>query len=162
MLLNKYMLELKNMKVKKGDKIKIDYTGTFDDGKEFDSSTKHGAPLEFDVGSGQVIKGFDDAVVGMQKGEEKKIKVAPQEAYGDHNPQLIKKVPREVIPANIELKKDLTLGVATPDGLRLPVTIKDFDDKEITLDLNHPLAGKTLNFNLKLVDIVGSTSSAKK
>jgi FKBP-type peptidyl-prolyl cis-trans isomerase 2 len=142
------------MKVKKGDKIKIDYTGTFDDGAEFDSSSKHGAPLEFEVGSGQVIKGFDDAVVGMQKGDEKTVKISPAEAYGDTNPQLVKKVPRAVIPVNIELKKGMTLGIATPDGMKLPVTIRDFNDTELTLDLNHPLAGKTLNFKLKLVEIV--------
>ena len=86
------------MAIKKGDKVKIEYTGTLDDGTVFDSSEKHGKPLEFEVGSGQVIKGFDNAVIGMKKGQEKEFKLKPEEAYGEPNPNLIRKIPKEQIP----------------------------------------------------------------
>ena len=138
------------MTVKKGDKVKVHYTGTLDDGTEFDSSEKHGKPLEFEVGSGQVIKGFDDALMGMEKGEEKKVKLPPEQAYGDHNPDLVKKIPRDQIPK--EAKEGMMLGVTLPNSMQIPAKIVKMDDKEVTLDMNHPLAGKTLNFKLKLVE----------
>ncbi|MCK5373322.1 MAG: FKBP-type peptidyl-prolyl cis-trans isomerase, partial [Candidatus Aenigmarchaeota archaeon] len=86
------------MPVKKGDKVKVEYTGTLEDGTVFDSSEKHGEPLEFEVGAGQMIKGFDDAVVDMEKGDEKEITLKPADAYGDPNPQLIQKVPKDKLP----------------------------------------------------------------
>jgi len=141
------------MTVKKGDKVKIDYTGTFDDGKVFDSSEKHGQPLEFEVGAGQMIKGFDDAVIGMKKGEEKQLKLKPSEAYGEYNDSLVKKLPREAIKGVEEINPGMVLGLTAPDGRQFAVKIKDVSDKEITLDLNHPLAGKTLNFRIKLIDV---------
>lgn len=140
------------MSVKKGDKIKIDYTGTLEDGTVFDSSEKHGQPLEFEVGSGQIIKGFDEAVIGMKKGDEKDIKLQPADAYGELNDELIKKVPKEQLPP--EAKKGSVLMMGLPNGAQLPVKIVDMDDKEGTLDLNHPLAGKVLNFKIKLVEIL--------
>jgi len=140
------------MTVKKGDKIKIDYTGTFDNGEVFDSSEGK-QPLEFEVGSGMVIKGFDDGVVGMKEGEEKKIKLESKDAYGDVNPQLVKKVPRDKLPEGQEPKEGMMLGVGMPNGQQVPAKITKVGAKEITIDLNHPLAGKTLNFNLKLVKI---------
>ena len=142
------------MVVKKGNKVKVEYTGTLDDGTVFDSSTHgdHSHPIEFEVGSGKVIKGFDAAVVGMKKSQEKNIKIEAKDAYGSHNPELIKKVPRDMVPKEPELKKGMVLGLATPDGKQFPALITDVNDKEITIDLNHPLAGKNLNFKIKLVD----------
>ena len=141
------------MTVKKGDKIKVDYTGTFDDGTVFDSSEGK-APLEFEAGSGMVIKGFDDAVIGMKKGEEKEVKIASKDAYGDPNPELVKKIPRDKLPPEQEPKPGMMLGMATPDGKQIPAKITAVDDKEITIDLNHPLAGKDLNFKLKIAEIL--------
>ncbi|NQU98702.1 peptidylprolyl isomerase [Candidatus Woesearchaeota archaeon] len=141
------------MTIKKGDKVKVEYTGTFDDGTVFDASEKHGKPLEFEVGAKQVIKGFDDAVVGMKKGEEKEIKLASKEAYGDPNPMLVKKVPREQLPKDQDPKPGMMLVIGTPDGKQIPARITDVTDKEITVDINHPLAGKNLNFKLKIADI---------
>lgn len=143
------------MPVKKGDKVKVDYTGTFDDGTVFDSSTHgdHSHPLEFEAGAGMVIKGFDDAVIGMEKGDEKEIHLEPKDAYGDPNPQLVQKVPRDQLPEQ-ELKAGMTLAMKTPEGQQIPITIKEVNDKEATLDMNHPLAGKKLNFKIKLVEVV--------
>lgn len=141
------------MAIKKGDKVKVEYTGTFEDGTVFDSSEKHGQPLEFEVGAGQMIPGFDNAVVGMKKGEEKEITIKPADAYGEHNPQLMKKVPREAIAGLKDPKPGMMLGLATPDGKQFAVKIAEVTDKEVAIDLNHPLAGKTLKFRIKVVDI---------
>ena len=141
------------MTIKKGDKVKIEYTGKFEDGTVFDSSEKHGQPLEFEVGAGQMIPGFDNAVVGMKKGEEKEITIKPADAYGEHNPQLMKKVPREAIAGLKDPKPGMMLGLTTPDGKQFAVKIAEITDKEVTIDLNHPLAGKTLKFKIKVVDV---------
>jgi len=141
------------MAVKKGDKIKVDYTGTFEDGKVFDSSEGK-QPLEFEVGSGQIIKGFDDAVTGMEKGQEKEVVIQPADAYGDYNPQLIKKIPRDKLPQGQEPKPGMMLALGTPDGKQFPAKIAEVTDKEVSIDLNHPLAGKVLKFKIKVVDIL--------
>ncbi|NOQ37691.1 peptidylprolyl isomerase [archaeon] len=141
------------MPVKKGDKVKVEYTGTLEDGTVFDSSEKHGEPLEFEVGAGQMIKGFDDAVVGMEKGDEKKITLKPADAYGDPNPQLIQKVPKDKLPKGADMKAGMQLAMALPNGQQIPATITEIGDTEVTIDINHPLAGKTLNFKVKVVDV---------
>ena len=141
------------MTIKKGNKIKVEYTGTFEDGEVFDSSEKHGQPLEFEVGSGQMIKGFDEAVIGMNKDEEKEITLTPENAYGENNPELKKKVPREQLPKDQEPQVGMILGVSLPNGQQFPAKIVEVDDKEITIDLNHPLAGKTLKFKIKIVSV---------
>jgi FKBP-type peptidyl-prolyl cis-trans isomerase 2 len=141
------------MAVKKGDKIKVEYTGKFDDGTVFDSSEKQGKPLEFEVGAGMIIKGFDDAVVGMEKDQEKDVKLEPKEAYGNHNPELIKKIPKDQLQSDQEPKPGMMLAVGLPTGQQIPAKILEVDDKELTLDLNHPLVDKTLNFKIKVVGI---------
>lgn len=142
-----------NAEIKKGDKIKIDYTGTFDDGVVFDSSEVHGKPLEFEVGAGMIIPGFDKACVGMKKGEEKSIHLEPCDAYGDVNPEAIQKVPIERLPKGQEPAAGMILLINLPNGMQLPARITAVSDKDVTLDLNHPLAGKCLNFKFKVVDI---------
>ena len=139
--------------VNEGNKVKVEYEGKLDDGTVFDSSAKHDKPLEFVAGKGMVIPGFDKAIVGMKKGEEKEVKLTPAEAYGEPNPQLLKKVPREQLPKEQEIKPGMVLGVGLPTGQQIPAMVKEVDDKEVTLDMNHPLAGKNLNFKLKVVDI---------
>lgn len=139
--------------VKKGSKVKIEYTGTFEDGTVFDSSEKHGSPLEFEAGSGQIIKGLDDAMTGMKKGEEKNVEIESGDAYGDHNPQLLKKIPKEAFPKDKKIEEGMLLALQGPDGSQLPVRVAEVTDKEIVLDLNHPLAGKKLNFKVKVVEI---------
>jgi len=142
------------MIVKKGNKVKVDYTGTFDDGVVFDASEKHGQPLEFEVGTGQVIKGFDDAVLGMKKGEEKKIVISAAEAYGEVRRELHKKVPRAQLPQDQEPKVGMILAVGLPNGQQFPARIVEVTKEDVTIDLNHPLAGKTLHFKIKVAEIV--------
>ncbi|MDP3882129.1 MAG: peptidylprolyl isomerase [Nanoarchaeota archaeon] len=143
------------MIAEKGSKVKLDYEGRFEDGEVFDSS-KHGDhshPIEFEVGAGQVIPGFDNAVIGMKEGDEKEFSIKPQEAYGEQNPELIKKFPREALPQGQNPEKGMTVLLATPTGQQIPAKIAEVDEKEVTIDLNHPLAGKTLIFKIKVVSI---------
>jgi FKBP-type peptidyl-prolyl cis-trans isomerase 2 len=141
------------MAAKNGDKVKIEYEGKLDDGSVFDSSESHGEPLEFEMGASQVIKGFENAVEGMEEGDEKDFKVEPSEAYGDHNPKLIKEVPKDMFPKDQEPKEGLVMVVGLPNGEEIPATIVGVADETISLDLNHPLAGKRLNFKIKLIGI---------
>ena len=143
------------MAVKKGDKITVEYEGRLENGEIFDSSAHgdHSHPLEFEVGSGELIKGFDDGVIGMKKDEEKEIVITPDNAYGQRNPKLVKTIPRQNIPNDQEPKPGMMLQVGLPDGKRIPAFIAEVNDKEVTIDLNHPLAGKTLIFKIKVVKI---------
>ena len=140
------------MVVKKGDKIKVDYVGTLEDGTEFDNSAKHGHPLEFEVGAGQVIPGFDSAVMGMKKGERKKVRIESKDAYGEHKPELVKSFPRASLPTDKDFKPGMIMILGTPDGHKFPAVIVKVSDTELTLDLNHPLAGKSLNFEITVVE----------
>ena len=140
------------MAVKEGSFVKVEYTGSFPDGKIFDSSEKHGQPLQFQVGMKQMIPGFEKAVMGMEVGEEKEVTLNPEDAYGSINEQLIQKVPRDKVPA--EIKVGMVLGMNLPDGKQMPARVTEVNDKEATIDLNHELAGKTLHFKIKVVEIV--------
>jgi FKBP-type peptidyl-prolyl cis-trans isomerase 2 len=143
------------MKVEQGDKISVEYTGKLENGEVFDSS-KHGDhshPIEFVVGNGMVIKGFDNAVLGMEEEEEKQIKISPDEAYGQPNPEMRKDFPRESLPPGQEPKEGMMLILSDPSGRQFPTKITNVDDEKITLDLNHPLAGKTLIFDIKIVNV---------
>ncbi|APE42767.1 peptidylprolyl isomerase [Sulfitobacter alexandrii] len=138
--------------VKSGDKVAIHYTGTLQDGTKFDSSEGRD-PLEFEVGSGQIIPGLDGALPGMSVGEKKVVKVPSTEAYGEVNPEMRQAVPREGIPADIPLDIGTQLQMQTPDGQALPVTVVEVDESTVTLDANHPLAGKDLQFDIEVVSI---------
>jgi FKBP-type peptidyl-prolyl cis-trans isomerase 2 len=139
--------------VKKGDKVKVEYTGSLEDGTIFDSSEMHNEPLEFVVGAGQLIKGFDDAVVGMKIGEEKEIKLLPAEAYGEHNPEFVKDMPRDCFPPEQDIQPGMMFMVALQDGRQIPVRVTIVTDENVTVDLNPPLAGKTLIFKIKVIEI---------
>jgi FKBP-type peptidyl-prolyl cis-trans isomerase 2 len=147
--------------VKKGDKVALDYTGTLKDGTEFDSSKNHDAPLSFTVGSGQVIKGFDEAVMGMKVGEEKKFTLSPAEAYGEPDPKRFQQVPRKNLPADQEPKVGMMLVVGSPEGRKMRATISEVTDETVTLNLNHPLAGKELTFAIKLTKIEPAGAGGK-
>ncbi|WP_127114869.1 FKBP-type peptidyl-prolyl cis-trans isomerase [Shimia sediminis] len=137
---------------KSGDKVRIHYTGTLNDGSVFDSSEGRD-PLEFTLGSGQVIPGFDTGVTGMAVGEKKTIEIPCAEAYGESNPGAIQDVPRDQIPAEIPLEVGLQLQMQSPQGQVIPVTVITVTDDTVTLDANHALAGKDLTFALELVSI---------
>ncbi|MFC1723378.1 peptidylprolyl isomerase [Nanoarchaeota archaeon] len=142
------------MPVKDGHKVKIHYTGKLDDGTVFDSSEGR-EPLEFVTGKKMVIPGFEKAVVGMEKDEEKEVKIEPKDAYGDKNPQMVQKIPKDKLPP--EAKEGSMLMMGLPNGQQMPVKITKMDDKEAELDMNHPLAGKTLNFKITMVDFKEAT-----
>lgn len=143
------------MIIKKGDKIKVDYEGSFDDGTVFDSS-KHGDhshPLEFEAGSGQVIAGFDKAVIGMKKGDEKELIIESKDAYGEPRDELIREFPRSAIPQDDRIKEGSVLMMGNPQGQQFPCVVKKLTEDNVLIDLNHPLAGKRLHFKIKIVEI---------
>ncbi len=143
------------MTIEKGKKVKIEYEGSLDNEQVFDSSEKHGQPLEFTIGEGKVIPGFEKAIVEMNKGEEKTIKIEPKDAYGEKRPELMKKILKTQLPedARDKVKPGMMLGMNTPQGQQVPVRVTEVGNNDITLDLNHPLAGQNLNFKIKLLDI---------
>ncbi|GHE02067.1 peptidylprolyl isomerase [Defluviimonas sp. 20V17] len=138
--------------VKPGDKVRIHYTGTLADGSVFDSSEGRD-PLEFTVGSGQIIPGLDAALPGMSEGEEKTVTIAPEQAYGPVNPDARHAVPRNQVPDNIPLEVGTMLELRTPEGQAMPVQVVEVTEDQVTLDANHPLAGKELTFAFSIVEI---------
>lgn len=138
--------------VKSGDTVRIHYTGTLNDGTVFDSSDGRD-PLEFTVGSGQIIPGLDKAIPGMTPGDKKTVPVPADEAYGPHHPEGVTEIPRGDIPADIPLETGIMLQMSTPDGRQIPVTVTDVTEEKVTIDANHQLAGKDLTFNIELVEI---------
>ncbi|GAB4388296.1 FKBP-type peptidyl-prolyl cis-trans isomerase [Albidovulum sp.] len=139
-------------KVKTGDTVRIHYRGTLKDGTEFDSSEGRG-PLEFEVGSGQIIPGLDKALPGMEVGEKKTVEVPMAEAYGEANPATRHTVPRAHIPPDIPLEVGTRLQMQSRDGQVIAVTVAEVTDDAVTLDANHPLAGQDLTFDIELVSI---------
>ncbi|MGB5247425.1 MAG: peptidylprolyl isomerase [Woeseia sp.] len=138
---------------KTGDSVRIHYTGKLDDGTEFDSSAGRD-PLEFKLGEGGIIPGFEKAVDGMAVGESKSVKIEPQEAYGPRHDQLVQEVPKTALPENLEPSVGMQLQSETPDGQAMMLVVTEVADETITVDGNHPLAGRTLNFDIELVEIV--------
>ncbi|MBQ0804032.1 MAG: peptidylprolyl isomerase [Sulfitobacter sp.] len=138
--------------VKSGDTVAIHYTGTLLDGSTFDSSEGR-EPLEFVVGSGQIIPGLDVALPGMAVGDKKTVKIGSADAYGPLNPEMRQAVPREGIPADIPLEVGTQLQMQTLDGQAMPVMVVEVDEATVTLDANHPLAGKDLQFDIELMKI---------
>lgn len=140
-------------KAKSGDKVRIHYTGKLDDGTQFDSSEGR-EPLEFDLGGGGVIPGFDSAVDGMAVGENKSVKIESEEAYGPRHEELIQDVPKSELPDDMELSVGLQLQAQNPEGQVMRFMITAVTDEVVTVDGNHPLAGQALNFDIELVEIV--------
>lgn len=139
-------------KAKSGDTVHVHYTGKLDDGTQFDSSAGKD-PLEFALGSGQVLPAFDDAVEGMAVGDTKSFNVAVDEAYGRRHEQLIQDVPRENLPDEMEPAVGMQLQAEGQDGQPIHLLVTAVKDDAITVDGNHPLAGQSLNFDIELVDI---------
>lgn len=135
-----------------GNTVRIHYTGTLEDGSVFDSSEGRD-PLEFTVGSGQIIPGLDRAIDGMAAGEQKTVTIPATEAYGEYQADAKQSVPREQIPADIPLDPGTMLNMQTPDGRQVPVQVAEVTEEAVTLDANHPLAGKDLTFAVELVSV---------
>ncbi len=138
--------------MKLGDKVRVHYTGTLDDGTVFDSSIGR-EPFEFTVGEGNVISGFENAVKEMKVDEEKTVTIKSDEAYGPRQNQLVWAIPKDKFPANVNPEVGGQLVLKGPTGEQVPATVSNVTDKEITIDLNHPLAGKDLTFKIKIVGI---------
>ena len=139
-------------KAKKGDHVSVHYTGKLTSGEQFDSSVGRD-PLAFTVGAGQMIKGFDDAIPGMEVGEKKTITIAPKEAYGEKNLDAIIEFPKSNIPPEMKLEIGMKLQLQDESGRPFPVVVAEIKDDVIILDANHELAGKELIFDIELVEV---------
>ena len=137
---------------KSGDTVHIHYTGTLDDGTTFDSSAGRD-PLSFELGSGQVIAGFDKAVDGMAVGDSKSVRIEPEDAYGERHEQAVQQVPMSALPEEIKPEVGMQLQSQSPDGQIMQLTVTEVADDSITVDANHPLAGQALTFDIELVKI---------
>ena len=140
-------------KTKKGDKVRVHYTGTLESGEEFDSS-RNREPLEFIIGEGSVIPGFEEGVVDMAVGESKQISISPENGYGERNEQLVAEVMKSEIPVYIKPSPGMRLRIKTPDGGVMDVMVTEVSEDTVTLDGNHPLAGQSLFFDVELIEIL--------
>tara|TARA_R110000824_G_scaffold94256_4_gene227577 strand:- start:707 stop:1264 length:558 start_codon:yes stop_codon:yes gene_type:complete len=142
--------------VENGNAVKLHYKGTFPDGEVFDDSRLRGETMRVLVGSGNLIRGFESALVGMTEGETKTINLTPEEAYGQPAPEAVVAVPRNAFPEDFQFSKGLSVQGRRPDSNQ-PIQAKviSFSDTEVVLDHNHPLAGKDINFEIELVEIEG-------
>lgn len=143
------------MPAKKGDKVRVHYTGKLTDGTQFDSSEGRD-PLEFTIGSGMVVQGFDEAVLGMELDETKTVTIPPEKAYGPRSDDFIADIPRKEFPADFTANVGDKLMITLGDGAQVPVVITRIDDEVVQIDGNMELAGKTLVFTITLVEIVKS------
>ena len=147
--------------IMKGQTVGVHYVGTFDDGTEFDNSRTRGNPLFFKVGERQVINGFETAVMGMSVGETKSFTITPEQAYGNNDPNLLRELPRTNFPPDFVFKEGMMVEMNSQQGKPFPAQITSFTEDTVTLDFNHPLSGKTLNFEIELVqtDESGETTT---
>ncbi len=146
------------MQAKTGDSVQIHYTGKLANGEQFDSSAGR-EPLPFVLGSGQVIKGFDDGVTGMTVGEKKTISIPPHEAYGEVNEEMVFEFPKSNMPPDMVVEAGMQLMMNNGEGQQMPVVVKEVKDEVLVIDANHALAGKELIFDLELVAIDAPKSS---
>jgi peptidylprolyl isomerase len=141
--------------VKKGDKVKVHYHGRLTNGETFDTSAGR-EPLEFEVGGGMVIKGFDDGVSGMTVGEKKTINIPVDEAYGERSEDMIIEFPKDRFPADMKIDPGMQLMMSNGSGQNIPVIVTEVKPDSVMLDANHPLAGEELIFDIELVEISGA------
>lgn len=139
-------------KIKDGDTVKVHYTGKLEDGTVFDSS-KDREPLEFTLGEGQLIPGFEKAVTELEEGESKEVTIPPDKAYGEPREDLIITVPKDQLPEDVDPEVGMQLQVNQPNGEPVPVRITEVGDENLTLDANHPLAGRELTFDIEVVEV---------
>ncbi|MEN6466068.1 MAG: peptidylprolyl isomerase [Syntrophaceae bacterium] len=139
-------------KAKNGDTVKVHYTGKLDDGTVFDSS-ENKEPLEFKIGEGQVIAGFEDAVIGMDKGDSKTARIPADKAYGPHREDMVIEVDRDKLSADTVPKKGELWQISRENDDPIIVMVADVDDSKVTLDANHPLAGKDLTFDIQVEEV---------
>ena len=146
---------IKVIEVKKGDSVKVNYKGTLADGTVFDSSEGK-EPLEFVIGSGQVIQGFDEAMIGMNIGDSKVVEIPVEKAYGERKDEMMMVVPVEQVPSDLTAEVGMKLEMGGMNGELVRVVVVNVDEKDVTLDANPPLAGEELTFSIELVDCIPS------
>lgn len=139
-------------KVENGLYVQVHYEGTLQDGETFDTS-RGGQPMEVKVGDGQIIQGFEEALLGMEPNEKKKFTLTPDKAYGDRDESLQRSFDRSQIPPEMKLKVGDTVALQTAQGHQVPVQVKSVDEQKVVVDLNHPLAGETLTFNIEIMGV---------
>ncbi len=142
--------------VKSGDKVKVHYHGKLTSGETFDSSAGR-QPLEFEVGSGMVIKGFDNGVMGMVVGDKKTVNIPVDDAYGPRNPDMMINFPKDRFPEGMEVEVGMPLVMNNASGEQFQVRVAEIEGENVVLDANHPLAGEELIFDIELVEIVGGS-----
>jgi len=135
-----------------GNTVKVHYTGKLDDGTVFDSTASRD-PLQFSLGNGNVIPGFEQAVLGMSPGDSKTTNIPADQAYGPHRPELVMVVEREQMPADLSVEVGQPLQIRQPNGQAIPVIVSQISDSKVTLDANHPLAGQDLTFDIEVVEV---------
>jgi peptidylprolyl isomerase len=138
---------------KTNDLVRVHYTGSLKDGTVFDSSLDK-QPLEFKIGHGVIIPGFENGIIGMNEGDTKVISIPPEDAYGLHRADLVGIIEKVRVPNNIKPEVGMVLKVRSPEGEMIKVTVTDINETGVTLDMNHPLAGKELIFEIKLIEVI--------
>ncbi|MUP45745.1 peptidylprolyl isomerase [Gramella sp. BOM4] len=139
--------------VKQNDAVKVHYTGKLEDGQVFDSSVERGEPIEFTLGQGQLIPGFENGLIGMEVNEKKTINIPKEEAYGEPKAELIQEVDKSQLPEELKPEVGMPLVSKSPDGREINLVVTEVKDDSIVVDANHPLAGKDLIFDLEVLEI---------
>ena len=140
------------MVIKEGSKVKFHYKGTLKSKEVFDNSEGR-EPLEFEVGKSMIIPGLEKEMMGMKKGEKKSIKVVAKDAYGEPKKEMVREVPKGPVPEGMKLEKGIMLHLKTPEGQPFPAKVVEVKEETVVLDLNHPLAGQDLTFNVEIVEV---------
>jgi FKBP-type peptidyl-prolyl cis-trans isomerase 2 len=137
-----------------GKTVRVHYRGILDNGEEFDSTHKRGEPMEFTIGVDQMIPAFSEAVIGMSSGESKCVQIPAEEAYGPHREEMIRDFDRQQLPADIELVEGMVLSAYSADGKKVLFKVVSFDESNVRMDANHPLAGQSLTFEIQLIEVL--------
>ena len=138
--------------IKNGDTVSVHYTGTLTSGEVFDSSLER-KPLKFTLGKGQLIPGFERAIMGLSVGEKVRVNIPSNEAYGEYNSEMVLQVPNNQLPPELDAQVGMQLQLNQPDGQVIPVQITQVKVEMVTIDANHPLAGEDLNFDIEIIEI---------
>jgi len=144
------------MAAKVGDRVRVEYIGTLDDGAVFDIADEGSEPFIFTIGSGDVLRPFEETVIGMEPGEVREVTVESQDAYGEADPELLRSLPRENFPVDADMEEGTMILITLPDGQEIPAVISEIGEDEVMVDLNHPLCGLRLHFKVTLLEIISS------
>ncbi len=148
------------LQVTKGDLVQVHYTGKLSDGEEFDSSRDE-APLKVEIGAGQLIQGFEDGLMGMSIGESKTVIIPPDQAYGFRHEEMVRAVTLDQLPDGLEVQEGMVLESSDQQGHRVELRVTEIDGDKVVLDMNHPLAGETLTFDIEVVEIIKNADELK-